>query len=43
MKLIKEGIAKNIPDNQVAKFKASGWAELKAKPAKEPKKKAEKE
>ena len=35
MKLIKEGIAKEIPEKLVADHKAKGWKELKpAKPAK---------
>lgn len=34
MKLIKEGIAKEIPANLVAEYKAHGWQEI--QPAKEP-------
>lgn len=34
MKLIKEGIAKEIPARLVAEYKAQGWQEI--QPAKEP-------
>lgn len=42
MKLIKEGIAKEIPAHLVAEYKAKGWHELATKqPAKEPDKEPE--
>lgn len=31
MKLIKDGIAKTIPDAKAEEYKAAGWAELMAK------------
>ena len=42
MKLIKEGIAKEIPAHLVAEYKAQGWREIK-RPAKEPKQEPEQE
>lgn len=40
MKLIKEGIAKEIPARLVAEYKAQGWQEI--QPAKEPEQEQEK-
>lgn len=44
MKLIKEGIAKEIPAHLVAEYKAKGWREILPavkQPAKEPEKEPE--